>query len=108
VTNAVRAPALDAKGPRVSDQLGSSISPKHNHNHPFRQGRFQHPAPPVAAPIAPPVAAQARQRRLDAAWGVALEEFGGARGNRQSLSSIRHRRQYESFRDRRPNWRAQS
>jgi len=100
MTNAVRAPALDAKGPRKSDQLDSSIASKDNRHHPFRQGRFQPPVPHVAA--------QSRKRRADAAWDAALEEFGSARGNRLSLSTIRYRRQYESFRDRRPNWRSQS
>jgi hypothetical protein len=101
MTNAVRPPALDARGPRKFDQLGSSITSKDSRHHPFRQGRFQRTA-------APHVAAQSRQRRLDAASDTALEEFGSARGNRLSLSSIRYRRQYESFRDRRPNWRSQS
>jgi hypothetical protein len=92
--------AVVEDGTRKFDQLGSSIASKDSRHQPFRQGRFQRTAPPVAA--------QSRQCRGDAAWGTALEEFGSARGNGLSLSSIRYRRQYESFRDRRPNWRSQS
>src|SRR5262245_5109273 len=71
MTNAVRPPALDTRGPRKSDQLGSSITSKDNRHHPFRQGRFQRTASHVAA--------QSRKRRVDAAWDTALKEFGSAR-----------------------------
>src|SRR5215467_2013217 len=84
MTNAVRPPALDTRGPRKSDQLGSSITSKDNRHHPFRQGRFQRTASHVAA--------QSRKRRVDAAWDTALKEFGSARGHGLSLSSIYYRR----------------